>query len=67
MTNKPEWYFHEQTQEYQDCYRKHSPDGNSPEVDYHELIWTITDLYDRIKTLERRLDKQEEYEQEQTE
>ena len=41
-------------------------DGNDTEtIDYRELILIITELCDRIEQLEQRLDKQEEYQQEQ--
>ena len=40
--------------------------GNDTEtIDYRELILIITELCDRIEQLEQRLDKQEEYQQEQ--
>ena len=68
MTYKPEptdWFFHEQSEEYKQCWIRHSNDGFSPELDYNELIFTIVSLYDKIADLERRLDKQEEYQQEQ--
>ena len=42
--------------------------GNDTEtIDYRELILIITELCDRIEQLEQRLDKQEEYQQEQNE
>ena len=34
-------------------------------IDYRELILIITELCDRMEKLEQRLDKQEEYQQEQ--
>ena len=34
-------------------------------IDYRSLIHIITELCDRIEKLEQRLDKQEEYQQEQ--
>ena len=41
-------------------------DGNDTEtIDYRELILIITELCDRMEKLEQRLDKQEEYQQEQ--
>ena len=40
--------------------------GNDSEtIDYRELILIITELCDRMEKLEQRLDKQEEYQQEQ--
>jgi hypothetical protein len=40
--------------------------GNDTEtIDYRELILIITELCDRMEKLEQRLDKQEEYQQEQ--
>jgi hypothetical protein len=36
-------------------------------LDYNELICTIVDLHKKIAELEARLDKQEEYQQEQNE
>lgn len=59
------WFFHEQTEEYQACWKRHSDDGVSPELDYNELISTIVDLHNKVAELEARLDKQEEYQQEQ--
>ena len=42
--------------------------GNDTEtIDYRELILIITELCDRMEKLEQRLDKQEEYQQEQNE
>ena len=42
--------------------------GNDTEtIDYRELILIITELCDRMEQLEQRLDKQEEYQQEQNE
>lgn len=66
MTNyePADWFYHEQTEEYQKCWRLHSDDGVSPKLDYNELISTIVDLHKKIAELEKRLDKQEEYEQE---
>ena len=41
-------------------------DGNDREtIDYHSLIHIISELCDRIEQLEQRLDKQDEYRQEQ--
>jgi hypothetical protein len=60
-----DYFYHAQTEEYQACWRLHSDDGISPELDYNELICTIVDLYKKIAELEARLDKQEEYQQEQ--
>ena len=54
------WFFHEQTEEYQNCYRIHSEDGNSPELDYNQLIFTIVNLNKKIAELEKRLDQQQE-------
>ena len=43
-------------------------DGNDTEtICYPSLISILTELVDRIEKLEQRLDKQEEYEQEQNE
>ena len=43
-------------------------DGNDTEtICYPSLISIITELCDRIEKLEQRLDKQEEYQQEQNE
>jgi hypothetical protein len=43
-------------------------DGNDTEtICYPSLICIITELCDRIEQLEQRLDKQEEYQQEQNE
>ena len=43
-------------------------DGNDTEtICYPSLICIITELCDRIEKLEQRLDKQEEYQQEQNE
>ena len=40
--------------------------GNDTEtIDYRELILIITELCGRIEKLEQRLDKQEEYQEEQ--
>ena len=50
-----DWFFYEQTQEYKDRWRQLSKDGNSPELDYNELIYTIVDLYAKIDELEARL------------
>lgn len=62
MTCEPtDQYFHKQIEEYQKCWRRHSNDGVSPELDYNELISTIINLSDKIAELEKRLDKQEEY------
>lgn len=36
-------------------------------IDYHSLIYILTELMNRIEKLEQRLDKQEEYQQEQNE
>ena len=66
MTIKP-WHYYNNSEEYQNCYDKHSDDGESPELDYEELISTIVDLYDKIAKLEVRLDKQVDYQQEQQE
>ena len=42
--------------------------GNDVEhIDYRELILIITELCGRIEQLEQRLDKEEEYQQEQNE
>lgn len=60
-----DWFFHEQTQEYQNYWISHSNDGFSPELDYNQLISTIVELHKKIAELEKRLDKQEEYQQEQ--
>jgi hypothetical protein len=43
-------------------------DGNDTEtIDYDCLIGLLTELCGRIEQLEQRLDKQEEYQQEQNE
>ena len=60
-----DWFYHEQGEEYQKCWRLHSEDGVSPEVDYNELISTIVNLYGKIAELENRLDQQDEYQGEQ--
>jgi hypothetical protein len=60
-----DWYFHEQTEEYQQCWRLHSDDGYNPVLDYNELIYTIVQLQSKIADLEARLDKEEAYRQEQ--
>mgnify|MGYP001599636163 CR=1 FL=1 len=52
-----DWYFHEQTEEYQHRWRLLSKDGNNPKLDYYELIHTIVDLYAKIDDLEARLNK----------
>jgi hypothetical protein len=52
-----DWFFHEQTEEYQRCWRLLSKDGNHPELDYNELIHTIVELYTKIDDLEARLNK----------
>ena len=52
------------------CYSNYvdMENGNDTEtIDYRELILIITELCDRIEQLEQRLDKQEEYQQEQNE
>jgi len=54
-----DWYYHEQTEEYQRCWRLHSKDGCNPELDYNELISTIVELYSKIDDLEARLNKNE--------
>ena len=50
-----DWWFDEQTEEYQRVWRLLSQDGNKPELDYRELINTIVDLYAKIDELEARL------------
>lgn len=68
MKHEPtDWFYHEQAEEYKKCWRNHSADGVSPELDYNELICTIINLYDKIAELEKQLDKQDEYQQEQQE
>lgn len=52
-----DWFFHEQTKEYQRVWRQLSKDGNIPELDYIELIYTIVELYAKIDDLEARLNK----------
>ena len=50
------------------CYSNYvdMENGNDTEtIDYRELILIITELCDRMEKLEQRLDKQEEYQQEQ--
>ena len=43
-------------------------EGNDVEnIHYPSLIKILTELIDRVEKLEQRLDKQEEYEQEQNE
>lgn len=54
------WYYYDKSNEYRECYNKHSEDGESPKLDYDELISTIVDLYDKITKLEARLDKQDD-------
>jgi hypothetical protein len=54
-------YYHEQTEEYQRCWRLHSQDGINRELNYNELIHTIVELYAKIDDLEVRLDKNEIY------
>jgi hypothetical protein len=52
------------------CYSKHidMEDGNDTEIIcYPSLICVITELCDRIEQLEKRLDQQDEYQQEQNE
>jgi hypothetical protein len=56
-----DWYYYEQTEEYQRCWRLHSRDGINRELDYNELISTIVELYAKIDDLEARLDKNEIY------
>jgi hypothetical protein len=50
-----DWFFHEQTEEYQRCWRLHSKDGDNPELDYNELICTIVELRAKIQELEEKL------------
>ena len=54
-----DWFFHEQVEEYQNCWRLHSVGVDPPELDYNELISTIVDLYGKIAELEKRLDQQD--------
>jgi hypothetical protein len=56
-TEMTDWFFHEQTKEYQRVWRQLSKDGNNPELDYIELIYTIVELYAKIDDLEARLNK----------
>lgn len=58
-------YYYYQTEEYQQCWRLHSDDGYNPVLDYNQLISTIVELQFKIAQLEARLDKEEEYRQEQ--
>ena len=47
-------------------YYRDMEDGNNTEtICYPSLICILTELIDRIEQLERRLDKEEEYQQEQ--
>lgn len=43
------------------------PSNDEDSICYHSLINVIKELCGRIEQLEKRLDKQEEYEQEQNE
>jgi len=52
-----DWFFHEQTEEYQRLWRLLSTDGNTPDLDYNELISTIVELYAKIDELESRLNQ----------
>ena len=52
-----DWFFYEQTEEYQRVWRLLSQDGKKPELDYNELIYTIVDLYAKIDELEALLNK----------
>ena len=52
-----DWYFHEQTEEYQKVWIQLSEDGRNPKLDYYELIHTIVDLYAKIDELEALLNK----------
>jgi len=50
------------------CYSNYADmeNGNDTEtIDYRSLIHILTELMNRIEKLEQRLDKQEEYQQEQ--
>jgi hypothetical protein len=52
------------------CYSNYvdMENGNDTEtIDYRELILIITELCGRVEQLEQRLDKEEEYQQEQNE
>ena len=52
------------------CYSNYVDMENGDDIetiDYRELILIITELCDRMEKLEQRLDKQEEYQQEQNE
>jgi hypothetical protein len=54
MTIKP-YYFYTKSDEYREYYTKHSEDGDSPILDYDQLIDTIVDLYDKIAKLETQI------------
>jgi hypothetical protein len=41
--------------------------GDEETIDYRSLIHLLTELLDRIEKLEKRLDQQDEYQQEQNE
>ena len=52
------------------CYSKYidmEEGGDTETIYYPSLISIITELFDRIEKLEKRLDKQDEYQQEQQE
>ena len=49
------------------CYADMENGSDIESIDYRSLIYIITELCDRIEQLEKRLDKQEEYQQEQNE
>jgi len=55
---------------YELCYHQYidMENGDDTEsIDYRSLIHIITELMSRVEQLEQRLDKQEEYQQEQNE
>jgi len=55
---------------YELCYSNYidMENGDDTEsIDYRSLIHILTELMSRIEKLEQRLDKQEEYQQEQNE
>jgi len=56
------------TQELLYSYYEDRENGNDEEtIDYRSLIHLLTELLDRIEKLEKRLDQQDEYQQEQNE
>jgi hypothetical protein len=56
------------TQELLYSYYEDRENGNDEEtIDYRSLIHLLGELLDRIEKLEKRLDQQDEYQQEQNE